>query len=72
MVRLFIRARDFSAVWLSEADRSKLKEVLRIHFHEQIGPEIRRELLAKDAASLLHEQQKVLQDRAQDADMGCL
>ncbi|PHJ16949.1 bystin protein [Cystoisospora suis] len=60
---------------LSEADRSKLKEVLRAHFHEQIGPEIRRELLARDVASLLQEQQRAMHDRAgpsstEDVDMG--
>ncbi|KAF4643555.1 bystin protein [Toxoplasma gondii] len=48
---------------LSEDERSMLKEVLRVHFHEKIGPEIRRELLAKQAALVLQQQQALLEQQ---------
>lgn len=31
---------------LSEDERRKIRELLKVHFHESVGPEIRRELLA--------------------------
>nr|CEL65726.1 TPA: bystin, putative [Neospora caninum Liverpool] len=50
---------------LSDNERSLLKEVLRVHFHEKIGPEIRRELLAKNAALVLQQQQALLEQHDQ-------
>ncbi|PFH32954.1 bystin protein [Besnoitia besnoiti] len=48
---------------LSDTERNMLKAVLRVHFHEKIGPEIRRELLAKNAAQVLQQQQQALMDQ---------
>ncbi|KEP61886.1 UNVERIFIED_CONTAM: bystin protein [Hammondia hammondi] len=54
---------------LSEGERSMLKEVLRVHFHEKIGQEIRRELLAKNAALVLQQQQALLEQHEASADV---
>ncbi|KAL8450049.1 hypothetical protein Emag_003423 [Eimeria magna] len=43
---------------LSVSHRAKLKEVLKSHFHEKVGPEIRRELAAQQPALLLEQQQQ--------------
>lgn len=49
-----------SAVNLSAVHRSKLKDVLKLYFHEKIGPEIRKELSAQQPALLLEQQQRAL------------
>ncbi|KAL8271056.1 hypothetical protein Esti_005041 [Eimeria stiedai] len=45
---------------LSAAHRAKLKEVLKVHFHEKVGAEVRRELAAQQPALLLEQQQRAL------------
>ncbi|KAL8436914.1 hypothetical protein Efla_002112 [Eimeria flavescens] len=50
---------------LSALHRAKLKEVLKVYFHEKVGPEIRRELAAQQPALLLEQQQRALLALAQ-------
>lgn len=58
---VFVQRYKFS---ISEQERTMLKSVLRVHFHEKIGPEIRRELLVRDPAQLLQQQQAELMKKA--------
>ncbi|CDI76100.1 bystin, putative [Eimeria acervulina] len=45
---------------LTASHRAKLKEVLKVYFHDKVGPEIRRELAAQQPALLLEQQQRAL------------
>ncbi|OXB71642.1 UNVERIFIED_CONTAM: hypothetical protein H355_006184 [Colinus virginianus] len=53
------------ALVLAESDRRKLHEVLRVHHHDLVGPEIRRELLTRNPAAVLEQQALLLEKRQQ-------
>ena len=52
--------RGMRTVNLTASHRAKLKEVLKVYFHDKVGPEIRRELAAQQPALLLEQQQRAL------------